>query len=158
MNVEIIIFYKTKKLQMKILFEKSNVALRKFKGGKKISLKAGNLKQEGALEILIHHDEGFKFLRHLRGSSPYFEKAKNDLFAMIRHLGSASLFCSFSSAETQSKHLLRILGQLVDQKEYSDNELKSLNWDEKGRLIQTDPVTCARHFDYQISQFSDSFY
>ena len=32
-----------------------------------------------------------------------------------------------------------------------------MNWDEKCRLIQSDPVTCARHFDYQISQFLTSF-
>ena len=120
-------------------------------------MRAGNLKQEGALERLIHHDEGFKFLRALRGSPPYFEKAKKDLCAMIRQLGPASLFCSFSSVETQWMHLLRILGQLVDQKEYSDGEIENLNWDEKCRLIQTDPVTCARHFDYQISQFLGQF-
>ena len=156
MNVENI-FFKAKKLQMKILLGKSNVALRKCKNSKNDSLRAGNLKQEGALERLIHHDEGFKFLRALRGSPPYFEKAKKDLFAMIRQLGPASLFCSFSSAETQWTHLLRILGQLVDQKEYSDGEIENLNWDEKCRLIQTDPVTCARHFDYQISQFLGQF-
>ena len=122
MNVENISF-KAKKLQMKILLGKSNVALRKCKNSKNDSLRAGNLKQEGALERLIHHDEGFKFLRALRGSPPYFEKAKKDLFAMIRQLGPASLFCSFSSAETQWTHLLRILGQLVEQKEYSDGEI-----------------------------------
>ena len=76
---------------------------------------------------------------------------------MIRQLGSASLFCSFSSAETQWIHLLRILGQLVDKKEYTDNELENLNWQEKCRLIQSDPVTCARHFDYQINQFLRKF-
>ena len=155
MNVENI-FFRAKKLQMKILLGKSNVALRKCKNSKNDSLWAGNLKQEGALERLIHHDEGFKFLRALRGS-PYFEKAKKDLFAMIRQLGPASLFCSFSSAETQWTHLLRILGQLVDQKEYSNGEIENLNWDEKCRLIQMDPVTCARHFDYQISQFLGQF-
>ena len=69
---------------------------------------------------MIHHNEGFKFLRALRGSPPYFfKKAKKDIFAMIRQLGSATLFCSFSSAETQWIHLLRILGKLVDSKEYS---------------------------------------
>ena len=78
-------------------------------------------------------------------------KAKKDLFAMIRQLGPASLFCSFSSAETQWIHLLKILDQLVDHKEYSINELENMNWDEKCRLIQSDPVTCARHFDYQIT-------
>ena len=94
------IFYKTKKLQMKIILGKSQIALRKCKGNSR-SLNAGRLKQQGTLEGLIHHDEGFKFLRALRGSPPYFEKAKEDLFVMIRQLGPATLFCSFSSAETQ---------------------------------------------------------
>ena len=72
---------------------------------------------------------------------------------MIRQLGPATLFCSFSSAETKWIHLLRILGKLVDDKEYSDSELENFNWEEKSRLIQSDPVTCARHFDYQFNQF-----
>ena len=76
---------------------------------------------------------------------------------MIRQLGPATLFCSFSSAETQWIHLLRILGKLVDDKEYSDIELENLNWEEKCRLIQSDPVTCARHFDYQFNQFLRHF-
>ena len=115
---------------------------------------AGHLKQEGALERLVHLDEGYKFLRALRGSPPYFERAKKYIFAMIRQLGPATLFCSFSSAETKWIHLLRILGKLVDDIEYSDSELENLNWEEKStRLIQSDPVTCARHFDYQFNQF-----
>ena len=150
------IFFKAKKLQMKILLGKSQVALRKCKGNRR-SLNAGQLKSEGAIEQLIHLDEGFQFLRALRGSPPYFEKAKKDLFAMIRQLGPASLFCSFSSAETQWIHLLKILGQLVDHKEYNITELENMNWDEKCRLIQSDPVTWARHFDYQISQFITNF-
>ena len=68
-----------------------------------------------------------------------------------------TLFCSFSSAETQWIHLLRILGKLVDHKDYSDDELENLNWEEKCRLIQSDPVTCARHFDYQFNQFLRHF-
>ena len=72
---------------------------------------------------------------------------------MIRQLGPATLFCSFTLTETKWIHLLRILGKLVDAKEYSDTELENLNWEEKSRLIQSDPVTCARHFDYQFNQF-----
>ena len=146
------IFLKTKKLQMKILLGKSQIALRKCKGNNR-NLTSGHLKQEGALERLVHLDEGYKFLRALLGSPPYFERAKKDIFAMIRQLGPATLFCSFSSAETKWIHLLRILGKLVDTKEYSDSELENLNWEEKSRLIQSDPVTCARHFDYQFNQF-----
>ena len=50
-----------------------------------------------------------------------------------------------------------MLGKLVDNKNYSDNELENLNWDEKCRLIQSDPVTCARHFDYQFNTFLKQF-
>lgn len=154
-NVENI-FYKAKKLQIKTLLGKSQVALRKCHSSGK-SLKAGDLKQDGGLQKLVHHDEGYKLLRALRGSPPYFEKAKRDLFAMIRQLGTATLFCSFSSAETHWIHLLRILGHLVNHKKYSDDELKNLNWEEKCRLIQNDPVTCTRHFDYQVNTFIRHF-
>jgi hypothetical protein len=150
------IFFKTKKLQMKLLLGQSQVALRKCQQ-KGVTITAGQLKQPGAIDNIIHHDQGFRFLRALRGSPPYFEKAKKDIFTMIRQLGPASLFCSFSSAETQWIHLLRILGKLVDNKEYTDNGLENLNWEEKSRLIQSDPVTCARHFDYQINQFIQNF-
>ena len=61
---------------------------------------------------------------------------------MIRQLGPASLFCSLSSA---------------DKKDYTNNELEDLNWEDKCRLIQSDPVTCARHFDYQVNQFRNNF-
>ena len=115
------------------------------------------MKQHGALDTLIRHDEGYKFLNALRDSPPYFEKAKKDLFAMIRQLGPATLFCSFSSAETQWVHLLRILGQLVDNTTYTDEQIENFNWEDRCRLIQSDPVTRARHFDYQINQFLTHF-
>ena len=80
---------------MKILLGKSHIALRKCKGNNE-NIKAGELKQQGALDRLIRHDKGYKFLINaLRGSSPYFEKAKRDLFAMIRQLGPATLFVVF---------------------------------------------------------------
>ena len=141
---------------MKILVGKSQVALRKCHRNNK-SLKAGDLKKDGGLEKLVHHDEGYKFLKASRGSPSYFEQAKRDLFAMIRQLGTATFFCSFSSAETQWIHLLRILGQLVDHKQFTNDELVNLNWEEKCTLIQSDPVTCARHFDYQVNTFLRHF-
>ncbi|XP_078345269.1 uncharacterized protein LOC144630776 [Oculina patagonica] len=150
------IFFKLKKLQMKIILGKCQIALRKHKTkGKRLT--AGELKKEGALDKLVHFDEGYRFLRALRGSPPYFEKAKKDLFAMIRQLGTATLFCSYSAAETKWNHLLRMLGELTDHRIYSDDELNALSWEEKSRLIQSDPVTCARHFDFQVQQLIVKF-
>ena len=76
------IFFKAKKLQMKFLIGQSQIALRKNKMGNRI-LTAGVLKSTEGLQSLINHDDGFRFLKTLRGSPPYFEKAKKDLFAMI---------------------------------------------------------------------------
>ena len=81
-----------------------------------------------------------------------FFKAKK-LHCKKNKLGPASLFCSFSSAETKWNHLLRILGKLIDHQDYSDEELNNLTWEEKCRLIQSDPVMCARHFDFQFNTF-----
>ena len=120
------LFFKVKKLQMKILLGKCQAALRKHKTkGKKIT--AGELKKSGALDKLCHADDEYRFLIALRGSHPYFEKAKKDVFAMIRRLGAATFFCSFSAAETKWNHLLRILGKLVGKKNYSDDELNVLS-------------------------------
>lgn len=66
------------------------------------------------------------------------------MLGRIWQLGSTSLFCSFSSAETKWLHLLRVLGQLLDHKDYNDD---------KCRLILSDPVICVRHFDCQSNIF-----
>ena len=137
---------------MKLLIGQSQTAVRKNKMGRR-TLTAGQLKMQEGLQGLINHDDAFRFLKTLRGSPPYFEKAKRDLFAMICQLGPASLFCSFSSAETKWNHLLRILGKLIDHQKYSDYELNNLTWEEECRLIESDPVTCTRHFDFQFNTF-----
>ena len=146
------IFFKAKKLQMKFLIGQSQIALRKNKLGNR-TLTAGGLNTPEGLQSLINHDDGIRFLSTLRGSPPYFERAKKDLFAMIRQLGPASLFCSFLSAETKWNHLLKILGNLIDHKNYSEEELNNLTWEDRCRLIQSDPVTCARSFDFQFNTF-----
>ncbi len=60
---------------MKLLLGQSQIALRKCKLGNR-TLTAGELKTPEGLGSLICHDEGYKFLRALRGSPPYFEKGE----------------------------------------------------------------------------------
>ena len=55
------IFFKAKKLQMKFLIGQSQIALQKNKIGNR-TLTAG------VLQSLINHDDGFRFLKTLRGS------------------------------------------------------------------------------------------
>jgi len=46
-----------------------------------------------------------------------------------------------------------MLGELIDKKSYNNDELNAMTWEEKSRLVQNDPVTCARHFDFQVQRF-----
>lgn len=114
---------------------------------------AGDLKSEDYLNKLVHPDEGFRVLKNLRGSPPYFEKCKKDLFAMIRQLGAPTWFCSFSTAETRWTRLLKTLSKIVEKKEYTDNEIKQMTWEQKSNLLQKDPVTCARNFERMVQLF-----
>ncbi|KAL9951086.1 hypothetical protein ACROYT_G043682, partial [Oculina patagonica] len=146
------IFYKLKKLQIKQIQDSACIALRKCKTkGKRYT--AGDLKSEDYLNKLVHLDEGFRVLRNVRSSPPYIERCKKDLFAMIRQLGNPTWFCSFSAAETRWTHLLKTLGRIVENKEYTDDEIKHMTWEQKSDLIQRDPVTCARNFQHMVQLF-----
>lgn len=52
--------------------------------GKKIT--AGEVLSPGFIDNVAMHGEGFRVLRKLRGSPPYWESAKKDIFAMIKQL------------------------------------------------------------------------
>jgi hypothetical protein len=142
------IFFKTKKLQMKQLLDKAQIAMRKLKS-KGEKLNAGTFKNKDTVKDFIFKDVAFKFMTNLRGSPPYFQQIAKEVMCMIRQLGPATFFCSFSAAETRWTHLLKILGKVVDNADYSDEKTNNISWFTKARLIQGDPITCARHFDFQ---------
>ena len=101
------IFYKLKKIQIRQIQGSASLSLPKCKTKGK-TYTAGDLKSENSGYKLINLDEGFRVFRNLRGSPPYFERCKKDLFAMIRQLGNSTWFCSFSAAETRWIHLFKI--------------------------------------------------
>lgn len=129
--------------------------MRKCKtNGKKITV--GEVLSPGFIDDVAMHDEGFRVLRKLRGSPPYWESAKKDVFAMIKQLGVPTWFCSFSAAETRWVPLLQCLAKLVKKKELTEQETIAMTWQEKCELIKSDPVTCARYFDNRIQCFLNS--
>lgn len=146
------IFFKLKRLQIKQIKDKVMLAVRKCKTkGKKMT--AHEVLSPGFVDNIVKQDDGFRVLRNLRGSPPYWEKAKKDVFAMIRQLGIPTWFCSFSAAETKWFPLLGCLSKLVHGKELNDSELENLTWQDKCHLIKSDPVTCARYFDHKFQIF-----
>lgn len=48
---------------------------------------------------------------------------------------------------------LKALGRIIEKKEYTDDDIKNMSWQQKSNLIQKDPVTCARNFDHMVKLF-----
>ena len=130
-------FFKQKRLQIKQACDKVTLALRQFKTkGKKLKVK--DIIDDTERQKLINLDEGYYIFRTIRNSPAYLNKRKKDAFAMIRQFGFPSLFISQSCAETKWPELLRSLGQVVDNKTYTDKEIESVDWKTKCRLIKAD--------------------
>ena len=129
------IFFKHKKLQMKQISDKVNLAVRRCKQkGKKIT--AAEARDSNYLEKLVNLDEGYYIFRQLRNFPAYLETRKKDIFAMIRQLSLPTWFMSLSAADTRWTDLLKMLAKLNDDIEYSDKEIEQLTWQEKQSLFR----------------------
>ena len=88
---------------------------------------------------MICLDDGYRVLRNIRDSPAYLEKCSKDLFAMIRQFGAPTWFATFSAADTKWSFLRKILGQLIDKKDYTDEEIREMSWNDIARLITSAP-------------------
>ena len=124
------IFFKHKKLQMKQISDKVNLAVRRCKRrGQRIT--AAEARDSNYLDKLVNLDEGYYIFRQLRNSPAYLEMRKKDIFAMIRQLSLPTWFMSLSAADTRWTDLLRMLAKLNDGIQYCENEIEKLTWQEK---------------------------
>ena len=100
------IFFKHKKLQMKQISDKVNLAVRRCKKrGQKIT--AAEARDSSYVDKLVNLDEGYYIFRQLRNSPAYLETRKKDIFAMIRQLSLPTWFMSLSAADTRWTDLLK---------------------------------------------------
>ena len=145
-------FFKLKKLQMKQISDRVNVSLKRCKL-KDMTLTVNDVLNEENVKKLVRLDEGYRIFRTLRNSPPYLESRKKDLFAMIRQLGLPTWFMSLSAADTKWIDLLSCLGKLVEGKTFCEEDLRTMDWQTKTKLLRSDPVTCARYFDHRVRLF-----
>ena len=150
------LFFKMKKLQIEQVCSKVHLAIRRYKTKGK-SYTAGYILKDNMGESFVRLDEGYKIFKTIRNSPQYWENQKRDVFAMIRQLGLPTLFLSLSANDLHWSELIVALGKLVDGNDYTDAiESNTLSWETRSRLVQSDPVTCVRHFDQRVSQFIET--
>ena len=150
------LFYKMKKLQIEQVSSKVHLAVRRCKTKGK-SYTAGYILKDNMGESLVRLDEGYRIFKTIRNSPQYWENQKRDVFAMIRQLGIPTLFLSLSANDLHWAELIIALGKLVDNKDYSEAVgNNTLSWETRSRLVQSDPVTCVRHFDQRVTHFIET--
>ncbi|XP_074538707.1 uncharacterized protein LOC141800196 [Halichoeres trimaculatus] len=123
-----------------------SVALRKGKVGQRSQrITQGMLKDEEALKQLLEFDDGFKFLRPIRGTPAFWQTVQKEVLACVRQLGIPTWFCSFSSADMRWQNLLTS----ILRQEGRSQTVEDLEWADRCQLLRRNPVTAARMFDYR---------
>ncbi|XP_071943845.1 uncharacterized protein [Antedon mediterranea] len=99
---------------------------------------------------LMHIDNrGYKFLKQIRGTPPYWQATQKDIIAMVRQIGKPTFFLSFSSADFRWKEIMTtLLSQSGDQR-----NIEELEWADKCNLLKSNPVTVARMFDKRFHTY-----
>ncbi|XP_078794817.1 uncharacterized protein LOC101164028 isoform X2 [Oryzias latipes] len=143
-NVEYIFFAQYMSEVEKVVSSVS-VALRKEKSGSASEGVSADAHSEKTLKKLLEADQGFCFLRPIRGTPAFWQATQKDLLACVRQLGIPTWFCSFSAADMRWKNLL----DTVLRQEGRTQTADQLDWAERCELLRRNSVTAARMFDFR---------
>ncbi|XP_071944760.1 uncharacterized protein [Antedon mediterranea] len=128
-----------------------SIALRKSSGKKDdfTSVKASDFKSASKVQEILKCDRGYKFLKQIRGTCPYWQSTQKDVLAMVRQLGKPTWFASFSSADMRWPEVMKTLLLETGDK----RNINELEWADKCTLLKSNPVTVARMFDKRFHNF-----
>ena len=122
-----------------------SIALRKGQGGRRREVVNNLLTDPESMKKLLEFDDGYRFLRPIRGTPSFWQGAQRDLIACVRQLGVPTWFCSFSSADLRWKNLLKSI--LIQEGRTETAE--GLEWADRCALLRRNPVNAARLFDFR---------
>nr|KAG5686477.1 hypothetical protein BaRGS_030059 [Batillaria attramentaria] len=142
------LFFSYKKMEMTRVSGAIQTCLRKAAGARGYTAK--DMLNNESVSAVIKSNDGFRVLKSVRGSPPFWELKKKELLAMVRQLGCPTFFFTLSAAETKWPELLVILGKVLRQSDMTKDEATALSFQEKTALLREDPVTCARYFDHRF--------
>ena len=119
--------------------------------GKKVT--GSMISDKESLTSMFKNQEAIKYLKPVRGTPPYWQATQKDLFAMIRQLGTPDFFCSFSSADFRWPEVC----ETIMKQQGDTRNVDNLDWDEKCKILRSNPVTVARMFEHRFHAFLHGF-
>ncbi|XP_026121918.1 uncharacterized protein LOC113104784, partial [Carassius auratus] len=144
------IFYGQYLSELNQVVSNVSIALRKgYDQSKQTKITSEMLTDKDSIQRILNYDEGYKFLKPVRGSPVFWQAVQKDLFAMVRQLGIPTWFCSFSSADLRWPELL----QCIVKQEGCQTPIDELDWSDRCGMLKRNPVTAARMFDHRFHCF-----
>nr|XP_021334689.1 uncharacterized protein LOC110440049 [Danio rerio]XP_021334690.1 uncharacterized protein LOC110440049 [Danio rerio] len=143
------IFYGQYLSELNQVVSNVSIALRKGHDTNNTKITPETLTNKDSLQKILHADQGYKFLKPIRGSPVFWQSVQKDLFAMVRQLGIPTWFCSFSSADLRWPELM----QTIVKQEGCQTPVDELDWSDRCGMLQRNPVTAARMFDHRFHCF-----
>ena len=130
------------------MLDSISIALRKSCGN---SLTASEIRNMNTshLRNLIFSDQAYIFMKNIKGSPAYWQRFMYDVLAMIKQLGPPSWWMTFSCADLRWNEIYKILSKLQG-KELTDQEIDLMTYNEKCKMLNSNPVVVAKHFQYRL--------
>jgi hypothetical protein len=94
----------------------------------------------------------YGFMRNIRGSASYWNTAQLDLLAMIKNLGPPTWFLTLSANDMHWTDLMQVLCR-VHKLPSSIPDIMNMSKSQKIKLMNSDPITTARHFSRRFHHF-----
>ena len=91
----------------------------------------------------------------MRGSPAYFQRTFYDLLAMIRQLDIPTWFLTLSAADMRWPDVIQCIAKRYGTN-LTEEDIRSMTYQEKSKWLSSNPVTAARHFHYRLNAFSQN--
>ena len=98
---------------------------------------------------LIFSDQAYYFMKNIPGSPAYWKTFLFDVLAMVKQLGPPTWWMTFSSADLKWNEIYKILSKLGGR-EMSDAEIGNMTYNEKCKMLNSNPAIVAKHFQYRL--------
>lgn len=144
------LLYMAKKLELLKLRSNVNVCLRKKNLRDGHVNTAEKVLNDSFVQGLLQYDVAYQLSEGVRGSGQHWKGEKKKVRAMIRQFDLPSTFLTMSAAEAHWPELIVQLKKSVDNEDIKEEDVIDIPQSERARLIQSDPITCARHFDKRM--------
>ena len=112
----------------------------------------GNFKEK--VKQFIARDKAYSFMRPIKAIPAYWRIFLHEVMAMVKQLGMPTFFffLTLSSADLRWNELIYIISNLSEIN-ISEDEINKLTYQEWCKILNSNPVLVAQHFQYQVEVF-----